>query len=104
MIDFEEPKKVLCLDYMDLEIGYYPLLQRYYIGMESTILRAECGYSVSRFSRTKGSDLATMGCLFLKNSRFVLVVTLARRIPQKSVFLTGQELGKLKSTPGEMVC
>ena len=104
MIDFEEPKKVLCLDYMDLEIGYYPLLQRSYFGMESTILRAECGYSVSPFSRTRESGLATMECLFLKNSRFELAVTLARRIPQKSVFLTGRELERLKSTPGEMVC
>ena len=104
MTDFEEPKKVLCLDYMDLEIGYYPLLQRSCIGMVSMIPRVECGYSASQFSRTRESGLATMGCLFLKNSRFVLAVTLARRIPQKSVFLTGQELGKLKSTPGEMVC
>ena len=104
MIDFEEPKKVLCPDYTDLEIGYYLLLQRSCIGMESMIPRAECGYSVSQFSRTRGSDLATMGCLFLKNSRFVLAVTLARRRPRKSVFHTDRELERLKSTPGEMDC
>ena len=104
MIDFEEPKKVLCLDYMGLEIGYYLPLRSSYIGMESTILRAECGYSVSRFSRTKEFDLAMMECLFLKNSRFVLDVTSARRIPQKSVFLTGQELERLRSILGEMGC
>ena len=75
-----------------------------YIGTASMILRVECGYSVSQFLRTSGSDLATMGCLFLKNSRFVLAVTLARRRPRKSVFHTGRELGKQKSTPGEMDC
>ena len=104
MIDLEEPKKVLCPDYTDLEIGYYLLLQRSYIGMESMIPRVGCGYFASLFSRTRESGLATMECLFHRNSRFVLVVTLARRIPQKSVFLTGQELERLKSTLGEMVC
>ena len=97
-------KLMLCPDYTDLEIGYYLLLQSSYIGMESMIPRAECGYSVSQFSRTRGSDLATMGCLFLKNSRFVLAVTLARRRPRKSVFHTDRELERLKSTPGEMDC
>ena len=58
----------------------------------------------SRFSRTKEFDLAMMECLFHKNSRFVLVVTSARRIPQKSVFLTGQELERLRSILGEMGC
>ena len=50
----EEPKKVLCLDYMGLEIGYYLPPRGFYIGMESTILKRNIGVRKS-ISRTKSS-------------------------------------------------
>ena len=101
--NFEEPKKVLCPLH---GFGNWVLSTTakvlYWYGVHDS--QAECTYSVSQFSRTRGSDLATMGCLFLKNSRFVLAVTLAGRGPRKSVFHTDRELERLKSTPGEMDC
>jgi len=45
-----------------------------------------------------------MECRFPKNSRSVLDDIWAKRRLMKSVSLTDQELARLKSTLGEMVC